>query len=290
MTPFSIEDGQYDVFIDSTLEDGALTYGELYLQGQVKEEVLISCHACHPSLANDNLSGVSLATLLAKHLSLVNHRYSYRFLFIPGTIGAIAWLALNEEKTAHIKHGLVLAGVGDGGNLTYKKSRRGDAEIDRVSQYVLRTSGREHNVEEFSPYGYDERQYCSPGFNLPVGRISRTPFGQYPEYHTSADNLGFVKEDCLLDTFQYVADILFILENNRTFINKKPKCEPQLGKRGLYHSAGGAELAMLWVLNFSDGGQSLLDISEKSGIPFKLIRSAADVLVKYRLIERKEEL
>jgi len=282
-----LEEGDYEVVIDSTLKDGSLSYGELYLQGESTEEILISCHACHPSLANDNLSGLSLATYLAKRIGSVPHRYSYRFVFIPGTIGAITWLAMNEEKTSKIKHGLVLSGIGDRGNVSYKKSRRDMAEIDLVACHVLQHSGAAYEISDFSPYGYDERQYCSPGFNLPVGRLSRTPYGRYPEYHTSADDLGFVRPESLGDSFDKVLAILSILENNRTYINLSPKCEPQLGKRGLYSSIGEDELAMLWVLNFSDGSHSLLDITERSGLEFNSLQGAAHVLSEHGLITER---
>ncbi len=184
----TLEDGEYEVYIDTSLEDGHLTYGEYYLPGETDDEVLFSCHICHPSLCNDNLSGVALATFLAHHLKSLPRRYSYRFVFIPGTIGSITWLSLNRCRIPHIKHGLVVSGVGDAGAMTYKKSRQGNAEIDQIVTHVLQHSGQPYSIEEFSPYGYDERQYCSPGFNLPVGRLTRTPFGKYPEYHTSADN------------------------------------------------------------------------------------------------------
>ena len=288
------EDGEYEAFIDSTLQDGSLTYGELYLQGEEEDEIIVSTHACHPSLANDNLSGISLLTLLAKHLDQVTHRYSYRFLFIPGTIGAIAWLSLNEARTTRIKHGLVIAGVGDGGNITYKKSRREDAEIDRVASYVLRQSGRKHKILDFEPYGYDERQFCSPGFNLAVGRLSRRPFGEYPEYHTSADNLDFVNPESLADSFGTVLAILQVLEKNRYYVNLNPKCEPQLGRRGLYNAIDrdaqgrSKEFAMLWVLNLSDGRHSLLDISEKANLPFDMVRSTAELLCSHGLIRELE--
>jgi aminopeptidase-like protein len=172
--------------------DGHLTYGEYYLQGKTSEEVLISCHSCHPSLCNDNLSGVALATFLAKLLTPLSLRYSYRFLFIPGTIGAITWLSANEQHISKIKHGLVVACVGDAGHFTCKKSRPGNAEIDTAVMHVLKHSGQNYSVKEFSLYGYDERQYCSPGFNLAVGSLTRTPHGKFPQYHTSADNLDFV--------------------------------------------------------------------------------------------------
>jgi aminopeptidase-like protein len=281
----SMGDGDYNVVIDSTLADGHLTYAECVIPGESKMEILISTHICHPSLANDNLSGVCSAVFLAKHLGKIKSRYSYRFLFIPGTIGAITWLSLNLDSVDHIKNGLVLTGVGDSGKITYKKSRRGNAEIDRIAKYVLATNGRDHNVIEFSPYGYDERQYCSPGFDLPVGRFSRTPFGEYPQYHTSADNLDFVQSDALADSFSAIVDILFILEHNISYINKNPMCEPQLGKRGLYNEIGDNEMAMLWVLNFSDGTHSLLEIAQKSNIPFESILQAANLLRKHGLIE-----
>ncbi len=284
-------DEVYEVCIDSTLQDGHLTYGEFLLRGQTSDEVLISCHACHPSLANDNLSGVALGTFLAQRLGASKPRYSYRFLFIPGTIGSITWLARNEDKVANIKHGLVITCVGDAGNLTYKKSRRGNAEIDRAVAHILKHSHQEHEILEFTPYGYDERQYCSPSFNLPVGCFMRTPNGRYPEYHTSADNLDFVKPSSLVESFSKCLAALTVLERNQTYVNLNPKCEPHLGKRKLYQTIGGEadapqfELAMLWVLNLSDGAQTLLDVAERSGIEFGLIRKAADALIEHSLLK-----
>jgi aminopeptidase-like protein len=285
-----MEDAEYEVCIDSSLERGSLTYGEFYLPGESSEEILLSCHICHPSLCNDNLSGISLMVSLAKEIQTHPRRYSYRLLFIPGTIGSITWLALNDERTSSVKHGFVVAGVGDGGSFTYKKSRRGDAEIDRVFAYVLRTTGDQSKTIDFHPYGYDERQFCSPGFNLPIGCVMRTPFGEYPEYHTSADNLDFISLKSLSDSFQKCLSALDILESNRVYSNQNPKCEPQLGKRGLYESLGGqtqtrmTEMAMLWVLNLSDGTHSLLDIAERSGHSFELIRIAASLLVEHQLL------
>lgn len=286
----SLEDGEYEVCIDSSLEAGHLTFGEYYLPGQSSDEILISCHSCHPSLCNDNLSGMALATFLAKTLQSLPRRYSCRFLFIPGTIGSITWLALNDSQVPHIRHGLVVACVGDAGKLTYKKSRRGDAEIDRAVMQVLKTSGQEYEVVDFSPYGYDERQYCSPGFNLPVGSLTRTPHGRYPEYHTSADDLDLVQPPYLADSFSKYLEILDLLDNNKRYLNTNPKCEPQLGKRGLYSAIGGRkdtsndEMAMLWVLNMSDGDHSLLDISERASIEFERIKNAAIILAEFGLL------
>lgn len=280
----SLGEDNYEVCIDTSLEPGRLTYGEYFLEGETPDEILISCHCCHPSLCNDNLSGMALVTILAKTLSALPRRYSYRFVFIPGTIGSITWLQLNESRVSNIKHGLVAACVGDPGKSTYKKSRIGDAEIDRAVIYVLQHSGQDFEVLDFSPYGYDERQYCSPGFNLPVGSLTRTPHGRYPEYHTSADNLDLVQPEYLADSLAKYLAVIELLENNRKYLNTHPKCEPQLGKRGLYDAMGGRkdsnqyEMALLWVLNLSDGLHSLREIAEKSDLPFETIRSAAQAL------------
>ncbi len=287
----NLKEDEYDVFIDSSIENGYLTYGEYYREGEKKEEILISCHTCHPSLCNDNLSGIVLAAFLAKYLSQVSLEYSYRFLFIPGTIGSITWLCLNESEVSKIKHGLVAACVGDSGKFTYKKSRQGNAEIDRAVVNVLKNSGHNYEVINFIPFGYDERQYCSPGFNLPVGCLMKTPHGQYSQYHTSADNLDFVKPEYLADSFSIYLSVFDILENNKKYINQNPRCEPQLGKRGLYQTTGGQkdrkqrELAMLWVLNLSDGSNTLLDISDKSGLTFDLIKDAAVALSECDLLK-----
>lgn len=291
----SLRDAEYDVCIDSTLEDGHLTYGELYLPGHSADEVLISCHVCHPSLCNDNLSGISVAVLLAEWLStLAARRLSYRFLFIPGTIGSITWLALHRDQLGSIRHGLVLTGLGGRGGVVYKRSRNGAAEIDRAAAQVLKHSGEGGEVRDFIPYGYDERQYCSPGIDLAVGCLSRTPYGEYPEYHTSADNLDFVEPGQLEGSFRICQQILTVLEENVAYLNLNPMCEPQLGRRGLYGSMGGAgearvhEMALLWVLNLSDGAHSLLDIAERSGLSFESISRAAVLLKEKGLLEMGE--
>jgi aminopeptidase-like protein len=284
-----LADGEYDVLIDSSLEPGSLTYGEAYLPGTLEDEVLISCHCCHPSIANDNLSGIALATWLAERLRGLPLRHSYRFLFIPGTIGSLAWLAHHEDTVERIKHGLVVTGVGDPGPLTYKRSRRGDTLIDRAAAHTLRHSGHSNRVVDFSPYGYDERQYCSPGFNLAVGSLMRTPNGEYPEYHTSADNLDFVRPGALAESLAVYLDVIDVLQNDDTYVNLKPTGEPQLGKRGLYPAIGaqgaGSELiARLWVLNLSDSQHSLLDIAERADLPFHAIHQAATALAESGLL------
>jgi len=279
-----LREGTYEAVIDASLDEGHLTYGECHFPGRSTDEVLISCHVCHPSLCNDNLSGIALSTFLAKHLRGRSLRYSYRFVFIPGTIGAITWLALNEKAAGGIKHGLVVANVGDSGKMNYKKSRRGDAEIDRAVAHVLKHSGKPYEITDFSPYGYDERQFCSPGFDLAMGSLTRTPWGRYPEYHTSADDLSLVQPKYLADSCKTYFSVLDILENNNYYLNQNPKCEPHLGKRGLYRTMGGnveskeAELAMLWVLNLSDGRHSLLDVAERSALAFPAVHAAARAL------------
>jgi aminopeptidase-like protein len=279
-----LEPGDYDVQIDTSLVDGSLTYGEVVLPGTSAEEVLISAHCCHPSLANDNLSGMVLAATLAGLLREAPLRHTYRFLFAPGTIGAITWLALNEERARRIVHGLVVACVGDAGRLTYKRSRRGDAEIDRAVAHVLAHCGQEHEIRDFTPYGYDERQYGSPGFDLPVGSLTRTPHGEYPEYHTSGDDPELVKADRLVDSLVRYLEVFEVLEGNRTCLNLSPKCEPQLGRRGLYGSVGGNshaaadQMALLWVLNLCDGTRSLLEVAERSKRPFREVVRAARAL------------
>ncbi len=278
------DDETYEVCIDSSLTEGNLTYGECLLGGELSEEVLISCHVCHPSLADDNLSGIAVAVEMATRLAAAPRRYSYRFLFVPGSIGAISWLARNEDAAARVSHGLVLTCVGDAHHLTYKRSRRGDAEVDRAFAHVLRHSGDPDEVVAFSPYGYDERQYCSPGFNLPVGCLMRSVHGTFPEYHTSGDNLSFIRPESLTDSLTKCMAVTEIFEHNRTYLNHNPKGEPQLGKRGLYDGLNAGpdrrrhELALLWVLNFSDGTNSLLEIAERADLPFGVIKTAAEAL------------
>jgi aminopeptidase-like protein len=284
-----LPDSEYDVCVDSTLADGHLTYGELFLEGTRSDEVLVYAHTCHPSLANDNLSGIAVATSLAEELVRRRRTLSYRFVFAPGTIGSLTWLARNEDRLSRIRHGLVLAGVGYAGPPTYKRSRHGDAEVDRVFAHLLGHRSDGAQTRDFSPWGYDERQFCSPGFDLPVGRLSRTPHGEYSEYHTSADDLTFVRPESLADSRGLCLDAFDALERNRVYRNLNPKGEPQLGRRGLYGSLGGDpnranELALLWVLNLSDGRKSLLDIAERSGLSFDTVARAADALVDHRLL------
>jgi aminopeptidase-like protein len=241
-------------------------------------------------MANDNASGMAMAALLAVALADRPCRYTYRILFIPGTIGAITWLARNRDTVDRIEHGLVLTGLGDRGHPAYKRSRRGDTAIDQAVTRALAETGRPHRVVDFSPYGYDERQFCSPGFNLPVGRFGRSQHGEYPEYHTSADNLGFVTADSLRDSFKILLRTIGICERNRAWTSTSPYGEPQLGRRGLYRSTGATmdreavEMALLWVLNLADSTHSTLDIADRANLPFDTVADAADALAAAGLL------
>jgi aminopeptidase-like protein len=289
----SLPDGVYEVRIDSTLEPGHLTYGECVVPGQVEDEFLVFTHVCHPSLCNDNLTGIALATVLAGDLSRTQPHLTYRFVFAPGTIGSIAWLARNEARTERVRHGLVLGLLGDRGPLNYKRSRRSNAAIDRIAAYVLGRDSTPGRLRDFSPYGYDERQLCSPGFDLPVGRLTRSPNDEYPEYHSSADDFSLLDRDSLAQSLLACADILRIADRNSSYVNLNPKCEPQLGKRGLFRPTGGEnpgqfEHALLWMLSQSDGSRTLLDIAERSSVPFEVLARAADELEKVQLLRPLE--
>jgi aminopeptidase-like protein len=282
-----LEEGDYEVVIDGTLEPGSLTYGECFLPGEREDEVLLTTHICHPSLANDNLSGIAVLTELGARLQDLPRSLSYRLLFIPGTIGSITWLARNEPTVSKIVAGLVLACVGDRAPLTYKRSRQANGLIDRAAAYVLQHG--DGQVADFVPWGWDERQFNSPGFDLPVGSVSRSREGEYEEYHSSADDLDLVQPEQLENALNTVLEILEVVETDRRYVNLTPKGEPQLGKRGLYPKVGGPaaeedRLAMLWVLNQSDGQKSLLDIAERSGIPFASLRQSAMKLVEAGLL------
>jgi aminopeptidase-like protein len=280
----ALPDGEYEVCIDSTLEPGSLTYAEFVHPGEAEDEVLLQAPICHPSLANDNCSGIAVLAHLGAALSQLRTRHTYRLLLAPGTIGAIVWLARNPEAARRIRHGLVLSGIGDRGAPTYKRTLGGDALVDRAMAHVLstRTSAR---IVDFSPYGYDERQYNSPGFRLNVGMFQRSPFASFPEYHTSGDNLDFITPQSLEDSLRIVAEFIEVLEfGDRRYVNLAPYGEPQLGRRGLYAGVGGDKnayaqnMAMLWVLSLSDGSCSLFDIAQRAKTPFSVIISAAERL------------
>jgi aminopeptidase-like protein len=285
-----LEDGDYEVVIDSTLGPGNLTFAECEIPGRTSDEVLFSTYVCHPSLANDNLSGIAVATMLARELAGRERHFTYRFLFAPGTIGPLSWLHCNQDRLDRVVHGLAVSCIGDAGDHTYKRSRRGDADIDRAVTTVLRDRGAPHTVLDWDPWGGDERQFCSPGFNLPMGCLMRTPHGGFDGYHTSADSLDRISPAALEASVLTCLDVIEVLESNRTLVNLSPYGEPQLGKRGLFRAAGGAvaspddEKALLWILNLADGEHSLLDIAGRSGIAYSVIRRAATRLEEAELL------
>jgi aminopeptidase-like protein len=288
----TMRSGRYRVEIKSSLAPGSLSYGEIAIPGRSREEVLFFTHVCHPSLANDNTSGMAIATALAGWIAGESRRYSYRFVFAPGTIGSLCWLRQNERSLARVRAGLVLGLLGDPGALTYKMSRDANTETDAIAGYVLSQIDQKSTVIPFSPYGYDERQLCSPGFNLPVGRLTRSVNGGYPQYHSSGDDLGLIRPECLEQSLEACKLFVTVLEQDARYVNRSPKGEPRLGKRGLYGSVGGMspaerEHAMLWVLNQSDGSKSLLDIARRSGLSFEVIQEASVALEQAGLLRPK---
>ena len=289
------EGAELDVVIDADLFDGSLSYGEVVVPGETADEVLLSAHACHPALANDNASSLAVVTALARRLlDGPALRHTVRVLIAPGTIGAVAWLDRNHARLDRVRHGLVLANLGDGGGLTYKRSRRGTLDaplaVDRAVEVVARDRGAGLDVRPFTPDGYDERQFGSPGFDLPVGRLTRTPHGEYPEYHTSGDDLGLIRPAALAESLAVLEAVVRALDRDAVYRNTSPYGEPQLGRRGLYAAVGGAahgpqaQQAVLWVLNLSDGRHSLLDVAQRSGLPFDAVRQAADRLLDAGLL------
>jgi len=290
----ALPEGEYEVVIDSELRAGSLTYAEAYVASLSESEFLIHTHVCHPSLCNDNASGIAVVAVLAAELAKQRPQLSYRFVFAPGTIGSITWLARNQHQLTRIRAGLIVGLVGDAAPLTYKRSRRGNAEIDHIAAGVVREIDPNARVREFSPYGYDERQYCSPGIDLPVGRLTRSPNDEYAEYHTSADNLDLIRPHALAESLFALTRVIERVDSNRLFRSLNPHCEPRLGKRGLFRTVGGggpaqSEEAMLWLLNQADGSHGLNDVSAASGIPIPILTEAAAALVAAGLLEETSQ-
>lgn len=292
-----LEPGHYDVCVKTTLTSGEMNWGELVLPGTLREEILITTHICHPSMANDNCSGMAIAARLAAEFARRGgHRRTLRFLFAPGTIGAIVWLARHLEERQRIRHALVLAGLGDSGALSVKHSRHGHLEIDETALRLARARGRPFVELPFSPYGYDERQYASPGINLPTIVVSRSPFGTYPQYHTSADDLNFVRPEALVDSFEFLHELIEELDSARHPLNLCPFGEPQLGRRGLYSAVGGdshakeRQMAILWVLNLADGSTTVSQIAARSGLPEARIAEAIEALERAQVLAWAEEV
>ncbi len=283
--------GRYNIKIDTTLRPGSMTLAEAVLPGTSDREIVVSTYICHPSMANDNLSSIAVATALYKLIAGTPQRhYTYRFLFVPETIGAITWLSRNTEHAKEkIAAGIVLSCVGDDGPLTWKLSRQGDSEIDRIARLALPKMGLDHQVTPFGPAkGSDERQFGSPGFDLPVGLLTRSVPGQFRVYHTSGDDTDFVTPSGLSGSLRAAYAIIEGLEiNSQRYKRVDPHCEPMLSKYGLIHAVAvrnsiGYDMttdplvALRWVLNFCDGEHSLLDIAERSDIALPALADAAE--------------
>ena len=304
---------KYHVVVDATLNPGALTYGEVTLPGSSGNEYLVSTYACHPSLANDNLSGVVLWTLLLRELKRRALYHSYRFVIAPETIGALAYIAGNEQAVRALAGGLVATTVAGPGHFGYKRTYRGDAIVDRAVRLTFRELGLEFTEYPFDVNGSDERQYSTPGLRVPVGTICKDKYYEYPYYHTSLDNLEFVSAANLVETLKLYVMVIDKLEQNRTYLSLNPVGEPMLGKRGLYPKMGGTikqntadssvhgerryavdagniilgnELdAIRWVLFYADGQTPLLDVAEKVGLPMGQLYGVANKLVAGGLLE-----
>ncbi len=286
----------YDVFIDSSLDDqGSMTIGEAILKGESEKEVLLSTYICHPSMANNELSGPLVSAFIYNQLKKETRlKYTYRFLFVPETIGSIYSLSvLGDFWKKNLIAGFVITCIGDKGNFTYKRSRRGDSLPDRVVEIILSQTEKDYKILDFFPSGSDERQYCSPGFNLPVGSLMRTMYGKYPEYHTSGDNKDFISFEAIEKSVEKYLEVIELIENNEKYINKMPYCEPQLGKRGLYPTLGsqkGTEdfvKAMMWILNLSDGENDLIEISTRSKITVMELMPVVEELINKGILEIK---
>jgi aminopeptidase-like protein len=290
----ALQEGTYHAEIVGSLAPGSLTYGEWLIPGASRDEVLFFTHTCHPSLANDNASGMAVTTALAEWIASSSRRLSYRLIFAPGTIGSLCWLQDHEDGLRYVRGGLTLGLLGDASSLTYKRSRREDTFTDAVGEYVVSQFQPSGRVLPFSPYGYDERQFCSPGFDLPIGRLSRAINGGFAEYHSSADDMAFIRPEQLEQSLDACKLFVEIFEADARYVNLAPKGEPQLGKRGLYGAVGGQapadrEHAMLWLLNQSDGSRSLLDVARRSGLGFGIISEAAAALERAGLLQKNKD-
>jgi len=292
-----MKEGVYKVEIDSEKKDGELIYAEAYINNNAKKDILISSYICHPSMANDSLSGVVLTVQLYKELKKINNlNYNYRFLFTPETIGTICFLYKNKRIKSNLEYGLVATCVGDSGEFTYKKSRNEKSNINRIVENIFLKRNVKGRIVDFSPLGSDERQYCSPGFNLDVGVLTRSMYGCFPEYHTSADNLDFVSEKNLKESLELYLEIIKSYETNCKFSRKNAFCEPQMGKYNMYREVGGGgedNLDVLvqqrmWLLNYADGETDLLTISEKSKFGLSDLKYTLAELIEAGLIIKEQ--
>lgn len=291
----NLKEDNYHIFIDSELKDGSLTYGEIIIPGDSDKEIFLSTYVCHPSMANNELSGPAVAIYLAKWLkSLSKRRYTYRIIFIPETIGSITYLSQNlEHLKKQVIAGFNISCVGDNRTFSYVASRYGNTLADKVAKNVLRFYYPEYKEYSFLKRGSDERQYNAPGVDLPVCAICRSKYGEYPEYHTSKDNLDFISPEGLAGAFEVYKQCITVLENNYKYkINVL--CEPQLGKRGLYPTISqkgsyDAVKAMTDFIAYADGNNDLIDISNIIGVPVEELVPIIKNLIDNDLIEVKND-
>jgi aminopeptidase-like protein len=286
-----LKDGVYEVKIDSTLSPGSLTYADMVINGKSKKEILITTYICHPSLANNELSGPVVATSLAKYLiERKNNYYTYRFIFAPETIGAITYLSTHlEYLKKNVIAGYVLTCIGDSGQFSYLQSRKEDTLVDRATMHVLNNTEKEYKLYDFLSRGSDERQYGSPGIDLPVGSLMRTKYGEYPEYHTSGDNMDIINPVELEKSLDKLKLCIDVIENNR-FYKTTVLCEPQLGKRGLYPTISTKTSTvdvktMMNILAYCDGQNDLLWIAEKIGKPIMELFPIVEILFQNKLLK-----
>jgi len=288
-----LEDGTYKVFIDSKLEDGYLTYGELIIPGKTTEEIFFSTYICHPSMANNELSGPAVVTYLAKYIKgLKERRYTYRIIFIPETIGSIMYLSKHiDVMKKNIVAGYNVTCVGDNNAYSYLPSKYGNTLSDKAALHVLKHMTGNFKSYSFLDRGSDERQYCSPNINLPICSVMRTKYGEYDEYHTSLDNLDYISEEGLNGAYEIYIKIIETLEKNYTYISNT-LCEPQLGKRGLYPTTSTKDTHnvvknMLNFLVYCDGDMDLLSIADKINVPIWDLYETIEKLNEKDLIRRE---
>lgn len=287
----SMKEDEYHVVIDSKLRDGSLSYAELLIPGQTDKEIFLSTYTCHPSMANNETSGPVLATFLAKFIAEEKRKYSYRIIFVPETIGAIAYLSKNiEAMKAKIHAGFQLTCVGDDRAYSYMPSRKGNTITDKIIKHALKHKVTSYRSYSFLERGSDERQYCAPGVELPVASIMRTKYAQYPEYHTSLDNMSLISAEGFQGSYNIHIECIKLLENNETYV-ATVLGEPQLGKRGLRSNTGARGLVVNFltisnILAYADGEADLIDLAESLNMYALDLVPSIEVLLQHELLKK----
>lgn len=288
----NLGDGPFHVYIDSKLFDGSMTYGELLVPGQTEEEILYSTYVCHPSLANNELSGPVVSMALAKHIQSLNYRkYTYRFLFTVETIGSIYYISKNIDKLKqNLKCGWVLTCIGDDRSFSYVPTRSGSTLTDTISKRVLTDMKKTYVEHSWLDRGSDERQFNAPGVDLPVASLMRSKYGTYPEYHTNLDDLDVISPRGLLGGLEMMIGTVEVLESNE-YWKINTLCEPQMGKRGLYpttsiKSSGATVLDQMNIISYLDGSVDLLGVAEKCNVSYQKVQEVLNKLISADLVTR----